>query len=337
MCTTSSATSRREGTNLSCDQDDRDERGRTAKAPGGIPLKGLRDVFWRVVESAVRDRVTLIAAGVTYFLLLSLFPALSALVAVYGFIADPATIVDHLALLSAILPPGAFDLIAGQLTVLARQKASTLSIAFSGSLLVAAWSANSGMKALVDAMNIAYKEDEKRGFFRLNLLSFSATIAALAVAALMISAVGVLPVVLKYLWLDRWQEALARLARWPVVLMLMMGAISLIYRFGPSRERAKMRWVTWGAAFSAFLWLGTSFCFAFYLENFANYNVTYGALGAVIGLMVWLWLSIIVLILGAEINAELEHQTRCDSTTGAPEPMGKRGAFVADTLGEAAD
>ena len=273
--------------------------------------------------------------AVTYFMLLSLFPALGALVALYGFVADPTAIMAHIGFLAGVFPPGSFDLIMNQLTSLTQQATSTRSLAFFGGLLVAIWSANSGMKALFDAMNVAYQEDEKRSLVRLNLLSLGFTFCALVVAIILIAAIGVLPAVLKYLWLDDWQEFLARLARWPFIILVFGCGISMIYRYGPSREEAKIKWLSWGVVFSTVLWLVASVLFSFYLENFANYNATYGTLGALIGLMVWVWISVVILIVGAEINAELEHQTRKDSTTGSPKPMGERGAYVADTVGEA--
>ena len=313
------------------------DRGRDANSPNEIPVKGLRDVFWRVVTAVMVDRVTLIAAGVTYFLLLSLFPALGALVALYGFVADPTTIMGHIGFLASVFPPGSFDLILNQLTALTQQKTSTLSFAFVTGLVIALWSANSGMKALFDAMNVAYQEDEKRSLIRLNLLSLAFTFGALIIAIVLIAAIGVLPAALAYLWLDRWQELLARFARWPFILVFVGCGIAVIYRYGPSREQARLKWLSWGVVFSTLLWLAASILFSFYLENFANYNATYGTLGALIGLMVWVWLSVIILIVGAELNAELEHQTLRDSTTGSPQPMGERGAFVADTIGKAAD
>lgn len=310
-------------------------RGRNADKPAEIPGNGLRDVFWRVLKALIAARVTLIAAGVTYFLLLSLFPALGALVALYGFIADPMTISGHFDFLGSILPPGSLDIILDQLGTLTQQKNSTLSAAFVTGLVIALWSANSGMKAMFEAMNIAYQEDEKRSFIRLNLLSLTFTFGGLVIVIVVILAIGVLPAALAYLWLDRWQELLARLARWPFLIVFVGCAIASIYRYGPSREQAKLRWINWGVTFSTLLWVVASLLFSAYLENFANYNVTYGTLGALIGLMVWVWISVIIVIVGAQINAELEHQTAIDTTTGAPKPMGERGAYVADTIGEA--
>lgn len=312
-------------------------RGRDADTPNEIPAKGFRDVFWRLVSEVSEDRVTLIAAGVTFYILLSLFPALGALVSLYGIIADPSTMAKQIEFISDILPPGAFDIILNQLNVLVQQKASSLSISFVGGLAIALWSANSGMKAIFDAMNVAYGEAEKRGIVRLNLVSLTFTLGALIFAAILIAAIGGVPAVLAYIWLDRWQETLIRLLRWPVLLILVAGGISLIYHYGPSREPAKFRWLSWGAVFSTLLWLAASILFSYYLETFADYQATYGALGALIGFMVWTWISVIALIVGAELNAELEHQTARDTTTGAPLPMGERGAYVADTIGPPVD
>ncbi|MCA1409323.1 YihY/virulence factor BrkB family protein [Ensifer sp. IC3342] len=312
-------------------------RGRDAATPGEIPPRGMRDVFWRVVAEISEERIVLIAAGVSFYLLLALFPALAALVSIYGLVADPSAIGTHMGVLKALLPPGSYDLIMDQLKSLTTQRTSTLSISFLAGLFVSLWSAANGMAALFDAMNVAYGEQEKRGFLSRTLLRLAFTFAALLFVVALIVAIGVVPAVLAYLWLDRWVENLTRVARWPAILLLATIGTILIYRFGPSRERAKLRWLNWGAVFSTLLWLAASWIFSFYLEHFANYNATYGALGVLVGLMMWVWISVIILIVGALINAELEHQTTVDSTTGKPRPMGQRGAYVADTLGKAAD
>ncbi|WEX73917.1 YihY/virulence factor BrkB family protein [Sinorhizobium numidicum] len=312
-------------------------RGRDAATPGDIPAKGMRDVFWRVMTEIAAERVLLIAAGVSFYLLLALFPALGALVSLYGFIADPSDIGAHMGVLEELLPPGSYGLIMDQLQALTTQKTSTLSIGFFGGLLISLWSAANGIASLFDAMNVAYGETEKRGIVYRTVLCLAFTVAALLFAVALIVAIGIIPTVLAYLWLDRWVEIMTRAARWPAILLLVTIGTILIYRFGPSRERAKLRWLNWGAVFSTLLWLAASWLFSFYLENFANYNATYGALGALVGLMMWVWISVVILIVGALLNAELEHQTAVDSTTGEPLPMGERGAYVADTLGKATD
>lgn len=308
-------------------------RGRQAERPSQIPARGWYDILVRVYHEVVEDRVMLVAAGATFYLLLALFPALTAFVSFYGFVANPSTIVDHLALLATVVPAGGLDLIRERLESLVSQPEETLSISFAIAFLFAFWSANNGMKALFEAINIAYEEREKRSFIRLNLITFGFTIGAMIVAMALIGAVAVVPAVLAVIDPDASSQVLIELARWPILLVLIALAISLLYRYGPSRERAKWRWVTWGSIGATAVWIAVSVGFSYYLSNFANYEATYGSLGAVIGFMVWTWISVITLIVGAQVNAEMEHQTAQDTTTGKPQPMGERGAVVADTVG----
>ncbi|MBN9074630.1 MAG: ribonuclease [Rhizobiales bacterium 65-79] len=308
-------------------------RGRHAKHPSAIPWRGWKDILWRVWSEIGEDRIMLVAAGVTFYLLLALFPALAAFVSLYGFVADPKTIADHVANLGWVLPSGGLDMIRTQLQALANASGKALSFGFVVGFLVALWSANSGMKALFEAMNVAYEEEEKRSFIRLNLLSLAFTLAAMAVGILMVVMVGVVPAVLSFLSLGDLTEILVRILRWPLLLVAAGVAISIIYRYGPSRERAQWRWINWGAALAALVWLVVSILFSWYLENFADYNATYGSLGAVIGFMMWTWISVLVLLVGAELDSEIEHQTARDTTTGKPVQRGRRGAVMADTIG----
>jgi membrane protein len=312
-------------------------RGRHAEKPSQIPFTGWKDVFWRVVAEISADRIMLIAAGATFYLLLALFPALAAFVSIYGFVADPQTIADHIAFLGGVLPSGGVEIIQSQLQSLVQQDTGSLSFGFITGLLLALWSANSGIKTLFDAMNIAYEEEEKRGFIKLNLLSMTFTLGAILIAVLFLVSVGIVPALLAILNLGGVGELLIRILRWPVMLVAVAFAITLIYRFGPSRRRAQWRWLTWGAGIATVVWIAASIGFSYYLENFANYNATYGTLGAVIGFMVWTWISVMILLVGAELNAELEHQTMIDSTIGEPVPIGGRGATMADTLGKSSE
>ena len=314
-----------------------DGHGRAADVPEAIPARGLLDVFWRVVAEVSGDRVMLIAAGVTFYLLLATFPALAALVSLYGLVADPHTMADHLDIMASLLPPGSFEIVAEQVRNLAESRDSTLGITFFASLIIALWSTRNGVLAIFDAMNVAYGETEKRSFIRLNLIGMVFTLCAIVGVAGLIGVVAVLPVILSYVWLDRFHEQLLLVLRWPVLIGFVFCAVMSIYRYGPSRQPARLRWLTWGAALTAIAWLAMSAGFSFYLGHFADYNATYGALGALIGLLVWTWLSVAILIVGAELNAELEHQTAKDTTTGHARPMGTRGAFVADTLGALSD
>jgi membrane protein len=308
-------------------------RGRNAEKPTQIPAKGWIDIAWRIYASIMADRILLIAAGATFYLLLALFPALAAFVSVYGFVADPRTVADQVAYLGAMLPQGSIDMIQTQLQALVTQETSSLSLSFIFGLGIALWSANNGVKALFDAMNVAYRQTETRSFLKLNLISFVFTLGAIAIGISMITMVGVVPALFAFLHLDTWTETIVKLLRWPIIMLLVGIGITLIYRFGPDREPAKLQWLTWGAGFATLVWLITSVLFSWYLENFADYNATYGTLGAAIGFMTWIWISSIILIVGAEINGEMEHQTAVDTTTGVDKPMGTRGAVMADEVG----
>jgi membrane protein len=310
------------------------ERGRDASAPGDIPLKGWKDVALRVYHRLLQERVTLTAAGVAFYLLLSLFPGLAALVSLYGLISDPSTIGAQMAFLSDLFPADALDLVLGQLKALSQQNDSTLSIGFFVGLGISLWSARNGVAALFEAMNLAYAEEEKRGFLSITLFSILFTLGGLLVAAVLTTALAVLPVVMAVVFIPDRVELLMKVVRWPIMLAVIWLGTVLIYRYGPSREDAKLRWLNFGTVFSTGAWLITSLGFSYYIENFADLNATYGTLGTFIGFMLWTWISTVILIVGAIINAELEHQTVRDSTTGPSMPMGARGATMADTLGE---
>ncbi len=308
-------------------------RGRDAEGPFAIPAKGWRDIGLRLYVSFFEDRVMLIAAGATFYILLALFPAFAVFVSFYGFVADPHSIADHIAFIGQFLPQAGTELLAAQLERLVSQDASTLSLTFVIGFLVAFWSANNGVKTLFEAMNIAYGEFEKRNFFLLNLITFGFTLGAVAIGILLIVSVGVVPAVMAMFGLSSVADGFVAAMRWPVLFALVVGGIAMIYRYGPSRNPARWRWVLFGAVLTSVVWIGTSIAFSWYLQNLADYNATYGSLGAVIGFMVWVWISSIIFIIGAEINAEMEHQTALDTTDEPAKPLGQRGARVADTIG----
>lgn len=306
--------------------------GRSATKPREIPRKGLWEVLKRTAGIFSEERVSLVAAGVTYYLLLAVFPALAVMVALYGFVADPSDITDHIEFLATVVPSGLLEIISGQLQSLATQDSSAQGLAFIAGLLIAFWSANNGIKALFEVMNLAYGETEKRGFLALNAITLAFTLGAFVMAISLITGVAVVPAVLSLLRLSGGSDTMVSLVRWPILLLVIAIGISLLYRLGPSREKAKLRWLNWGAVVATLVWLITSFLFSIYVERYADYNATYGTLGALIASLVWMWISIVILILGAKLNAELEHQTQVDSTTGRPQAIGERGAYVADTL-----
>jgi membrane protein len=313
------------------------DRGRKADSPSHIPAKGWKDIAWRVYAEFSKDRVLAVAAGVTFYGLLALFPAVGALVSLYGLFADAATINDHLATMSGFLPGGAMEIIGDQVKRIASKPSGTLGFAFFSGLAISLWSANAGMKAMFDALNIVYEEDEKRGFFKLNLTSLTFTLGAIVVILIAIGAVVVLPIVLKYVGLGGpiidW---LVYIGRWPALLAAILFGLAVLYRYGPSRDRAQWRWVSWGSGIAGVLWVAFSMLFSWYVGSFGNYNETYGSLGAAIGFMTWIWLSTTIVLVGGEINAELEHQTAKDTTEGPEEPLGTRQAKMADEVGAAA-
>src|SRR5262245_32869143 len=283
------------------------ERGRRASAPTEIPAKGWKDVALRIYNGISEDRILALAAGVTFYVLLALFPGIAGLIALYGLYADAGTISQHLDTLAGVLPEGGLQIIREQIERLAAQPPQRLGFATIVGLGVSLWSANGGMKAMFDALNVVYHEKERRSFIRLNAISLAFTLGAMAFILVALAAMTVLPAVLGYLGLSRVTEFLLRIGRWPVLLLVVSFAIALIYRFGPSRDQPKWRWVTPGSVFAALAWLCLSLLFSWYTENFGSYNETYGSLGAIIGFMTWLWLSSIVILLGAKLNAETEH------------------------------
>ncbi len=310
-------------------------RGREADTPSAIPARGWKDIAWRVYAEINDDRVVTVAAGVTFYVLLALFPGVGALVALYGLFADAATINDHLATMAGILPSGALEVIGDQIKRITAEGNTTLGLTFFIGLAVSLWSANAGMKAIFDALNIVYDEVEKRSFVRLNALSLTFTAGAIMFLLAAMGAMVVLPIVLDYVWLGQAAEVAARILRWPALLVAVMFGLSVLYRYGPSRAAARWRWVTWGSVLAAILWIAVSMLFSWYAANYGNYNKTYGSLGAVIGFMTWIWISTIVILAGAELNSEMEHQTARDTTTGPEKPLGARGATMADTVGAA--
>lgn len=316
-------------------RDSADKRGRRASNPAAIPLLGWKDIFKRTYTEISDDRLLAVAAGVTFYVLLAVFPTISAFVSLYGLIADRATLAEHISLLAGIVPAGGVEIIGEQLARLTSGEEAALGFAFFFSLGLAVWSANAGAKALFDALNVIYDETEKRSFVRLNLLSLTFTGGALIFLALGLVAVAVVPAVIQALGLQSVTERLLAVLRWPALFLMASFALSLLYRYGPSRAEARWRWLTLGSVLAAALWIGASLLFSWYAANFASYNETYGTLGAAVGFMTWIWLSTAIVLVGAELNAETEHQTSEDSTTGLPRALGARGAAMADTVGEA--
>ncbi|WP_306224306.1 YihY/virulence factor BrkB family protein [Bosea beijingensis] len=304
--------------------------GADADAPTEIPSSGWRDIFLRTYGEVGRDRVLAVAAGVTFYGLLAIFPAIAAFVSLYGLVADPGTVAEQLSAADGMLPGGAIEVVRDQIMRISTGNETKLGFAFVIGLGLSAWSANAGVKAVFDALNVAYGEEEKRSFIRLNLTSLVFTLGILVFAVLAIGAVAAIPVVLDYLYLGGVAEWLIWLGRWPVLVAIMMIGLAALYRFGPSRDDAQWKWVSPGAIFASVAWLLGSVLFSWYVASFEDYNKTYGALGAVIALLMWMWLSATIILVGAELNSEAERQTLRDTTKGSPRPIGLRGADAAD-------
>ena len=260
-------------------------------------------------RQAGKDRLLATAAGVVFYGLLALFPAVTALVSSYGLFADPTTIGDNLRRLALMLPQGAFSIVENQIERVVANDGSALGFGFVAGLLIALWSANAGMKALLDALNVTYEVKETRSFFRFNAVSLGLTLAGLIGVLLMVCAVVVTPLAIHLLGLEGRISILLQFGRWPILALLIFSALVMLYRFGPCRQRSSLRLLAPGAAAAAIFWLIGSSLLSWYLSNVTNYDATYGSLGAAMGLMTWMWMSTIVVLFGAEINFEIEKAT----------------------------
>jgi membrane protein len=281
-----------------------------ATRPSQVAHVGWKDILLRVYHDIDKNHLVSIAAGVTFYSILALFPAMAALVAVYGLFADPTAIATHLDTLSGVLPGGGLQVVGDELKRLTSQPGGTLGLTFAVGLATALWSANAGIKSLFDALNLAYSVPEKRGFIKLNAVSLAFTAVAIGFALLALAAMVVQPIVVDYLGVTNAADAAIRWLRWPVLLVVVMLGLAVLYRFGPNRADAIWRWVTWGSAVAAVLWLLVSALFSWYAAHFGSYDKTYGSLGAVIGFMIWIWISTLVVLLGAEIDNEMEQAER---------------------------
>lgn len=313
-----------------------DGRGRDAESPREIPVRGWKDVATRVKEEAKHKNVSLLAAGVAFFAFLSLVPALAAFVSIYGLVVSPEDIVRQVRDSTTALPAEARDLLVQQMEDVARSSSAGLTVSALLGLVLALWSASAAVKHLLSALNVAYDEDEERGFVKARLLALGLTLAGIGFMTVALFVIAVLPRVADDA-LGDVGRTLAVWGRWPLLALLMLLALAVLYRIGPERDDPRWRWVTWGAGIATLLWIVASAAFSFYASNFGSYNETYGTLSSIVVLMLWLYLTALCVLLGAEINAEIEHQTARDSTVGPPRPLGRRAAEKADSVGPPAE
>ena len=311
------------------------DRGREAQSPAQVPPRGWKDVLLRVKKDIKDDNVSIVAAGVAFFSVLALFPALIAMISIYGLFVEPEEAAAQAQQLTEVMPTAAADLIGNQMQSVAAASSGNLSISLIISIAVALWSASSGMNALIQGVNIAYDEPETRGFIKLRGLALLLTIGAILVFGMAIGAIAVFPALAGKLPGGQVLEVVAGVLRWVILGAVIIGALAVIFRLSPNRDQPRMKWVSSGAIMAAVFWLLASIGFSFYANNFGSYNETYGSIAAVIILMFWLYITAFIILIGAELNGQLELQTRKDTTTGPEKPMGERDAFAADEVADA--
>ncbi|MFW8594448.1 YihY/virulence factor BrkB family protein [Cribrihabitans neustonicus] len=312
-------------------------RGRHAEAPQQIPPKGWKDIALRVKDEITSDHVSLIAAGVAFYGLLALFPAITALLAIGGLLIEPQQIVDQISKLSGLVPQEVMTIITDQATAVAGSREGGLGLTAVVGILIAIYSASKGMNSLIEGMNVAYDEDEKRGFFMKTFVTLALTLFLIIGLLFGLVATIAVPSALALLDAGPVVETLGTLAVWAVLVVMTMAGLAVLYRYGPSRDKPEFQWVSVGAIAACVLWIIGSAGFAFYVANFGSYNESFGTLAGAVVLLMWFWISAFIVLLGAELNSEMEAQTATDTTVGPDEPMGQRGAVKADRLGEPKD
>jgi membrane protein len=312
-------------------------RGREAERPREIPWQGWKDVLKRTWQEIGADNLGLVSAGVAFYWMLALFPAMAALISLYGLVADPADVQRQVDAVSFLMPAEVAQVIKEQLIAVVQGAPTGLSLGVLVSLAITIYSATKGTKAIIQALNIAYEEEERRSFIRHNLLALGLTLAGIVVFLIALGLIVLLPFVLQAVWLDFAAESVMLVGRWVLLAGLIFVMLVLVYRWAPNRRDPKFRWVAVGAAVATLLWLLGSLVFAWYVQAFGSYNKTYGSIGAVIVTLLWLYVSAYIVLLGAELNSEIEHQTAQDTTVGPGRPLGERGAFMADSVGKRHD
>ena len=306
--------------------------GVTAHSPTQIPWAGWKQILKRSWAEHNADNMPIIAGGVAFFGFLAIFPALIASISIYGLVASPETVAEQVQSFSAQLPDEAATLIGEQLTSITENSGSALTFGLITSIMAALWSASGGVGNVVTAVNLAYDEVEARGFVKRKLLSLALTLGAVLFVLVTLTLVAVVPTVLEELPLGVVGTVLAQVARWGLLFVVFAGSLAVLYRLAPDRDAPQLRWVSLGSLVVTLVWAAVSVGFSLYVNNFGSYDKTYGAIAGVIVLMLWLQLTCFLVLLGAEINSEAEHQTAADTTEGDPQPMGQRDATMADEL-----
>ena len=310
-----------------------DRKGHEARSPVEMPAPAWKDIVSRTYVRIWDDNVGLVAAGVAFYGFFALLSLLGLIVLAYGFAADPFTVIQHMSALTAVLPTDVAFIIGDQLMTAVQASQKTKGLGILLAFLVATYGGTNGSASVVTALNIAYEEKEKRSLLRFYLIAVAMTIGALVVALMALAATAALAYLQHLVPRAPGEMVIAgKVLGYVVLALFAAGIASILYRFGPSREDARWKWITPGSTFAAVTWLLLTWAFGIYVSRFTNYHATYGSLGAVVALLTWMYLSAYAFIVGAELNSEIEHQTAIDSTTGSPKIMGERGAWAADNV-----
>jgi len=313
-------------------------RGHTANKPSEIPGKGWKDIALRVKDQLKYDHVQVVSAGVAFYFFLALFPAIAAAVSIYGLVVSPEQVQQQMSQIASVLPEQAHQMISDILQRMAGKSGSSLGWSVAISTLISLYSAKKGIAAMFEGVNIAYDELDERGFLKKNAIELLFTLGAIITGILAIALIAAWPALTGKLGLPSVLQTVISWGRWLLLGLIIIFSLGLIYKVAPDRDHPEFKWVSWGAVLATLLWIGGSLLFSWYVTNFGSYDKTYGSFAAVIILMLWFFLTAFIILLGAEINSEMEHQTRKDTTVGEDEPMGERGAFHADHVaGDSAD
>jgi membrane protein len=306
------------------------KRGHHAEKPGQIPLKGWKDIALRVKDKLTKDHLPLISAGIAFFFFLSIYPAIAAALSIYGLVMEPAQVAEQMSQLGNVLPEKAAQMVSDILEQQSLKSASSLSWSLVLGLVISLWSANKGAKAIFEGVNITYDEIDERGFFKFTEITLVFTIAGIFVGFIAIAMIVAFPALIDKLALPSTLSTIIQFLRWLILALVIMFSLAAIYKVAPYRSAPQFKWTSWGAMIATIIWLGGSLLFSLYISNFNSFDKTYGSFAAVIILMLWFLLSAFIILLGSEINSEMEYQTSHDTTIGKDKPIGQRGGYHAD-------
>lgn len=306
------------------------ERGHNAEKPTQIPKKGWKDIALRVKDRLKKDHVSLVSAGIAFYFFLAVFPPIVAGLSLYGLLMEPAQVEQQMGQLANILPERAYEMISDIFERQSEESESSLGWRLVLSILVSLWSANRGAKAVFQGVNITYDEIDERNFFKWTGITLLFTLGGIIIGLIAIALVVAFPTIIHKIGLPATLESIVQFLRWPILALIVAFSLTIVYKVAPYRQSPKFKWTSWGAIIATVVWLLGSLIFNLFLSNFSRFDNAYGSFAAVIILILWFYLTAFIILLGAEINSEMEHQTNRDTTTGEDRPMGQRGGYHAD-------